>query len=148
MGRLRSVPWFSKLRFPSWCRRGLLRLPVAAWPVVSLASSSGVLAPRRPCRAPSSYRCWRLVRRPVSSCRRASRHPHRLVGRPVRREACYRLPLFARAVFSSSISPVGFFICDYPGWRMAFSYETQGMSRGRVWDAKEETAGAGVKMIA
>lgn len=31
---------------------------------------------------------------------------------------------------------------------MAFSYETQGMSRGTVWDAKKETAGAGVKMIA
>lgn len=89
------------------------------------------------------------MRRLVSSCRRAFRHPHRLVERSVRREACYRLPLFARAVFPSSISPVGFFfICDYPGWRMAFSYETQGMSRGTVWDAKEETAGAGVKMIA
>ena len=32
----------------------LLRLPVVAWPVVSLASSSGVLAPRRPCRASRS----------------------------------------------------------------------------------------------
>lgn len=71
-----------------------------------------------------------------------------LLGVPFVVRACYRLPLFARAIFPSSISPVGFFICDYPGWRMAFSYETQGMSRGTVWDAKEETAGAGVKMIA
>lgn len=89
----------------------------------------------------------RPVRRLVSSCRGASRVLRRLV---VAFRSSWGVFVFHIRMrrFSQLNSPVGFSFVITEGGRMVFSYETQGMSMGAVWDAKEETAGAGLKAIA